>query len=86
MISSFVPTCKCGTRGEYTSRKEPTHTMAMKDGWRIKGKSWICGTCYKREHGLEIEADERSRIQSEGLDLLRKTIQSRIQTGTDSGK
>lgn len=81
MISCFMPTCtECGKRGDYTSRDStPPFKLAQRDGWRVRGRGWACGPCYRTEHGMEIERDERKQRTEEQLAALRKQILDRQQ-------
>ena len=63
MISNFIVTCIANKRHvkEYTSRKEPPHILAIRDGWSIRGRQWICQECYRKEHGLTDGHEDNQR-------------------------
>jgi hypothetical protein len=78
VIAIFLPKCsECGLQGEYKSKDIPPHRLAIKDGWHIKGRGWVCNPCYRKLHGMEIEADARKKRTKSLLDSLKKTIKDR---------
>jgi len=68
VITVFNPRCAiCRARGNYESRdKTPTHKLAEKDGWRVRGRVWLCRSCYRKEHGMEV-SDGIPGLQAGGL-------------------
>ena len=70
MISCFLPVChSCSRQSEYSSRTTPPHLLAQKDGWHVRGKTWVCRECYNKEHGLG-EENAQKETPKQMLDRL----------------